>query len=262
MVGNDAVVAGEGQVVQLRVRAEHDALRQRIDRAGMVERLREGRALAVSAADVAIPCVAMVADADRVATVQVADRGVLAVGDVRGRAIADEVVHLVEVEHHVVRAVASTVDGLVDVLGHQINDALVVRHVDLQVAHIDRRRLRCRRGLIGNAHINGDGRVAGVVVRVDIAVRIVVRVAVAVQVAVDVRVVRALGLTLMLALALTLALQLGLQFGLALQLRLELPLRIVVVVAWWLVGVLHDALPLWKQHRNSSGHSLIFSVDE
>src|SRR4029077_15407467 len=46
-------MTGEGQVVQLRVRAEHDAVRQRIDRAGTGERLRERVALAVSAADVA-----------------------------------------------------------------------------------------------------------------------------------------------------------------------------------------------------------------
>src|SRR4029079_11714155 len=116
---------GEGQVVQLRVRAEHDALRQRIDRAGTGERLRERVALAVSAADVAIPAATMVADAHGVAAGQAVDRGIVAVGDVAGLAVADEVVHLVEVERHVVRVVTSTVDGLVDVRRHQIDDALL-----------------------------------------------------------------------------------------------------------------------------------------
>ena len=179
MVGHDAAMTGEGQVVQLRVRAEHTALRQRIDRAGAGERLREGLALAVSAADVAIPAATMVADAHGVAAGQAADRGVVAVGDVRGTAVADEVVHLVEVERDVVRVVTSTVDGLVDVRRHQIDDALVVRHFDRQVAHIDRRWLRTQRRLVGNAHVDSNVRVAGVVVRVDIVVRIVVRVAVA-----------------------------------------------------------------------------------
>ena len=179
MVGHDAVMTGEGQVVQLRVRAEHDALRQRIDRAGIGERLRERVALAVSAADVAIPAATMVADAHGVAAGQAVDRGIVAVGDVAGLAVADEVVHLVEVERHVVRVVTSTVDGLVDVRRHQIGDALVVRHFDRQVAHIDRRRLRTQRRLVGNAHVDSNVRVAGVLVRVDIVVRIVVRVAVA-----------------------------------------------------------------------------------
>src|SRR5262249_8687488 len=63
-----AVMTGEGQVVQLRVRPEHDALRERIDRAGIVERLREAHAGAIVAADIAIPRGAIVADADRIAT--------------------------------------------------------------------------------------------------------------------------------------------------------------------------------------------------
>ena len=37
VVGNNAVVTGEGQVVQLDVGAEHDALADRVNRTGVVE---------------------------------------------------------------------------------------------------------------------------------------------------------------------------------------------------------------------------------
>src|SRR5690242_12020597 len=117
VVGNNAVMTGEGQVVQLDVRTEDDALSDGIHRSGTVERLGEGCACPVLAADLAIPLAAMVADTDRIAAFQLTDGGAVAVADVGGRSVADEVVHLIEVEHHVVGAFTSTVDGLVNVLG-------------------------------------------------------------------------------------------------------------------------------------------------
>jgi hypothetical protein len=172
-------------------------VRQRIDRAATGERLRERVALAVSAADVAShdePLLPM-------PTVSPPVRPLIEAWSPLVISEAQPLVTRLFTWRHVVRVVTSTVDGLVDVRRHQIDDALVVRHFDRQVAHIDRRRLRTQRRLVGNAPVDSNVRVAGVVVRVDIAVRIVVRVAVAVQVAVDVRVIRILGLILMLALA-------------------------------------------------------------
>ena len=131
------------------------------------------------AADASVPIAVVIADTDRVAAAQIINGGTQTIADAGHLAVADEVVHLVEVERDVVRVVTSTVDGLVDVRRHQIDDALVVRHFDRQVAHIDRRWLRTQRRLVGNAHVDSNVRVAGVVVRVDIVVRIVVRVAVA-----------------------------------------------------------------------------------
>src|SRR5262249_47487584 len=110
VIGDDAVMAGEGQIVELYVRTEDDALSDGIDRSGTVERLAKGRAGAILAADLAIPLTAMVADTDRIATLQLADGGTVAVADVGHRSVADEVVHLIEVEHHVVGAFTSTVD--------------------------------------------------------------------------------------------------------------------------------------------------------
>ena len=69
MVGNNAVMTGEGQVVQLDVRTEDDALSDGIHRSGTVERLGEGCACPVLAADLAIPLAAMVADTDRIAAI-------------------------------------------------------------------------------------------------------------------------------------------------------------------------------------------------
>src|SRR5262249_30711512 len=110
VIGNDAVMAGEGQIVQLHVRTEDDALADGIDRSGTVERLGKSRARAVLAADLAIPLTAMVADTDRIATLQLADSGTVAVADVGCRPVADEVVHLIEVEHDVVGTFTSTID--------------------------------------------------------------------------------------------------------------------------------------------------------
>jgi len=189
VVGNNAVMTGEGQVVQLDVRTKHDALADRIDRAGVIERLSERRAIAIVAADAAVPIAAVIADANRVAAAQIIYGGTQSVADARHLAVADEVVHLVEVEHHVVRTITSTIDGLVNVLGHQVDDALVARRANVEVAHVDGRLLWRLTDLITDLYIHADGRAGRVVVCVDVAVGIVIGIGIAIQVAVDVAVV-------------------------------------------------------------------------
>jgi len=189
VVGNNAVMTGEGQVVQLDVRTKHDALADRIDRAGVIERLSERRAIAIVAADAAVPIAAVIADANRVAAAQIIYGGTQSVADARHLAVADEVVHLVEVEHHVVRTITSTIDGLVNVLGHQVDDALVARRANVEVAHVDGRLLWRLTNLITDLYIHADGRGGRVVVCVDVAVGIVIGIGIAIQVAVDVAVV-------------------------------------------------------------------------
>ena len=83
VIGDDAVMAGEGQIVELYVRTEDDALSDGIDRSGTVERLGKSRAGAILAANLAIPLTAMVADTDRIATLQLADGGTVAVAGIR-----------------------------------------------------------------------------------------------------------------------------------------------------------------------------------
>ena len=57
VVGNDAVMTGERQVVQLDVGTKDDALADGIDCPGVVERLGESRAITVAAADFPVPVV-------------------------------------------------------------------------------------------------------------------------------------------------------------------------------------------------------------
>lgn len=236
VVGNNAVMTGEGQVVKLNVATQNDALADRIGRSGAVQRLTESRACSVVAPDIAFPLVAVVADAVHIAAIQSVNVGVVTVADIVGTAVADQVIHLVKVEHHVVCAIASTIDRLVDVLRHQVDDAFVVRRTDIQVTHVDGRLLRRLRDLIGHLHIHANGRRAGVVVRVDVTIGIVIGIGIAVQIAVDVAVLGVLVLALRLALALTLALCLSLYFALGLSLRFELLLQIVLIVVVVVVG--------------------------
>ncbi len=74
-------MTGEGQVVKLDVGAEHDALANGVHRAGAVERLGEGRAVAIVAADASAPVIVTIADADGVAAFQSEDIGAVAVAD-------------------------------------------------------------------------------------------------------------------------------------------------------------------------------------
>jgi hypothetical protein len=230
MVGNNAVMTGEGQVVQLDVGTEHDALADRVDRTGVIKRLCKGRAIAIVAADAAVPIAVMIADSDRVATAQIVYRGTQTVADAGHLAVADEVVHLIEVEHHVVGAFTSPVDGLVDVLRHQVDDARVARRANVEVAHVDGRLLGRLTDLIADLYIHADGRAGRVVICIDVAVGIVVGIGIAIHVAIDVAVVGALGLALALTLALTLALCLSLQFALSLSLRFKLLQEITLVL--------------------------------
>ena len=96
-------------------------MRQRIDRAATGERLRERVALAVSAADVAShdePLLPM-------PTVSPPVRPLIEAWSPLVISEAQPLVTRLFTWRHVVRVVTSTVDGLVDVRRHQIDDALL-----------------------------------------------------------------------------------------------------------------------------------------
>jgi len=111
-----------------------------------------------------------------------------------------------------------------------VDDALVARRANVEVAHVDGRLLWRLTDLITDLYIHADGRAGRVVVCVDVAVGIVIGIGIAIQVAVDVAVVRALGLALALTLALTLALCLSLQFALRLSLRFKLLQEVTLIL--------------------------------